>query len=64
MNNEREVLEQLENSWMPSRGLELKREKECKYATANGNKPADAAYLAVRRHLRFIRNGTWVSRTT
>ena len=31
---------------MPSRGPELKRKKECKYATANGNTPADAAYLA------------------
>jgi hypothetical protein len=37
---------------MPSRGPELKRKKECKYATANGNKPADAAYLAERGTLR------------
>ncbi len=37
---------------MPSRGPELKRKKYCKYTTANGNKPADAAYLADRGTLR------------
>jgi hypothetical protein len=37
---------------MPSRRPELKSKKYCKYATANGNKPADAAELAERGTLR------------
>ena len=38
--------------WMPSSGLELKSTRYCKYATANGNKPADAAYQIDRGTLR------------